>query len=51
MNEFEPICCSCRDCKKIVKVTRTRYDVDCESNPNLGGVTRTYSKCRSYTKV
>ncbi len=48
--DYEPICCSCMNCRRIVKVTRTRYDLECIANPNLGGVTRSYGKCRSYAR-
>lgn len=49
-DEFEPICCSCRNCIKIGKITGGRYEIDCKANPNLGGVTRSYCKCRSYER-
>ena len=46
----EPICLTCVHCLKIEKARNRRYDIDCSSNPNLGGVTNTLSKCRGYRK-
>lgn len=52
MNKIcEPICTSCRYCVSITKASTNRYDVDCSKNPNLGGVTKTFQRCRSYRKA
>ena len=46
----EPICLTCIHGKNVHKVTGSRYELDCENNPNLGGVTKTFSRCRGYRK-
>lgn len=45
-----PICLSCSNCLKARLISGGRYEIDCSKNPNLGGVKKTYSKCRSYSK-
>ena len=47
----EPICTSCKHCLWIKKASANRYDLECSKNPNLGGVTKTLSRCRSYSKA
>ena len=48
---LEPICMSCKFCLSIKKASANRFDLDCSKNPNLGGVTKTYSRCKSYRKA
>lgn len=46
----EPICMSCRHCIRITKTTGRRYDLDCDANGNLGGVTYDFFHCCSYCR-
>ena len=49
LQEF-PLCKSCKNCIKLEKRGRL-YDVDCASNPNLGGVSMNFHKCHGYRKA
>lgn len=45
-----PICESCKNCLALKKV-RGLFEIDCKSNPNLGGVSQRYQRCPHYHKV
>lgn len=44
----EPICGMCSNCLMLKKITGRRYEIDCKSNPNLGGVCAGYAKCPGF---
>ena len=43
-----PICQWCSHCRKLCKTASNRYDIDCDSNPNLGAVSASLCRCGHY---
>ena len=50
-NNTDVICKRCRHCRELIPAGRNKYDIECDHNPNLGGVGKTYGICPGFCEI